>query len=71
MGVVFALIMYRFCRSNVLYSASLSLECFHFFRLLLIHETFSIELLFWINPQPGIACKSVAYKKSIFLFGTH
>ena len=44
----FSLVMYRFCRGNTLYSASLSLEC----------------LLFWIKSQPDVAKKSVAYKNT-------
>ena len=50
----FSLVMYGFCKSNALYSSSLS---------------FRILLLFRIKSQPGVAYKSVVYKKAFnFVF---
>ena len=52
------------CSSNALYSASLSFKLFIF-----ILTTFDTsDLLFWIKSQPGVAFKSIFYKKAQILF---
>ena len=52
--------MYILCSSNALYSASLSFKLFIF-----ILTTFDTsDLLFRIISQPGVAFKSIFYKKA-------
>ena len=56
----FSLIRYGFCRGNALYSASLSVRMCIF----LFDSFWCLRLLlFRIKSQPGVAYKSVVYKK--------
>ena len=58
----FSLIRYGFCKGNALYSASISFRMFIF--LLTPFGTWECYF-FRIKSQPGVAYKSVVYKKSM------